>query len=481
MPSTSTEQNLLQPTAQYYKNEPSAMQIDQLSEEDESSEDELQVNQTTTVQSNKKRTLEQRSPQKNPQKPVVEDAAVPLQRARWNYLISKGIQAFQEALRAVQGQNAAVEEATRELLLQAKAVQQGKVESALVATKELAKEIQALKEHVLKATNTSTNTPANTTEQVKTTRKSYTDALKSQISSQQSNKPLNTTRVTAHQHRKDKKKRELVLLVEEANSAEAEAVDPLVQRNAINAALQAVSNSAAVVANVRLTTKKNLILTTTETFSADFLLQHKDTWKSEVQVTCKGMQTQEEWIQVVAHGVYMHEGFISSTADLKAEIETFNNIAIKGNPRWLAKPEKLKSAHLLPPHQRYGSIVFVVGSEDERQRLLAQRQLSIAGRVAYLAKYHEFSAKTQCQRCYKLGHTREICRGKGCKLCAEPHLTKDHASCLECKTMGRLCKHQKPCCVNCKGEHTATSRICPLLNNTSTSTGTSTSPISLLC
>ena len=48
----------------------------------------------------------------------------------------------------------------RYVILQAKSTQQGKAELALVATKELAKEIQALKEHVLKATNstiTSTN------------------------------------------------------------------------------------------------------------------------------------------------------------------------------------------------------------------------------------------------------------------------------------------------------------------------------------
>jgi hypothetical protein len=99
---------------------------------------------------------------------------------------------------------------------------------------------------------------------------------------------------------------ELLLLVEEANTAAAEAVDPLAQRNAINEALKKVSNTAAVVASVRLTARKNLLLTTTERFSADFLLQHTDAWKPAIQVTCKGMQTQEEEIQVVAHKVYMH-------------------------------------------------------------------------------------------------------------------------------------------------------------------------------
>lgn len=182
------------------------------------------------------------------------------------------------------------------------------------------------------------------------------------------------------------------------------------------------------------------------------------------------MQSQEEQIQVVAHKVYMHSAFTSSTAELKAEIETFNNVVIQGNPRWLAKREKLDNAHLLPPHQRYASVAFVVGSEEERQRLLAQKQLSIAGRPVYLTKYQDISPRTQCQNCFKLGHNREMCRNKACKLCAEPHYAKDHPSCSECMTTGRLCQHQKPCCVNCQGEHIATSNRCPHLSNTSTLT-----------
>jgi hypothetical protein len=203
-----------------------------------------------------------------------------------------------------------------------------------------------------------------------------------------------SAKATAAQVKKDTQKRELVLLVEEAHTAEVEALDPLAQRNALNAALKAASNSAAVVASVRLTARKNLLLTTTERFSADFLLQHTAAWKPAIQVTCKGMQTQEEQIQVVAHKVYMHEAFVSSTTELKAEIESFNNVAIQGNPRWLAKREKLKNAHLLPPHERYASIAFVVGSEEERQRLLAYKQLSIAGRTVYLTKYHDILPRT---------------------------------------------------------------------------------------
>jgi hypothetical protein len=67
------------------------------------------------------------------------------------------------------------------------------------------------------------------------------------------------------------------LLVEEANIAKAEAVNPLAQRNTINAALKTALNLVVVVASVRLTARKNLLLTTIQRFTADFLLQYTDT------------------------------------------------------------------------------------------------------------------------------------------------------------------------------------------------------------
>jgi hypothetical protein len=67
------------------------------------------------------------------------------------------------------------------------------------------------------------------------------------------------------------------LLVEEVNTVKAKAVNPLAQRNATNAALKTALNLAVVVASVRLTVRKNFLLTTTERFIADFLLQYTDT------------------------------------------------------------------------------------------------------------------------------------------------------------------------------------------------------------
>jgi hypothetical protein len=82
---------------------------------------------------------------------------------------------------------------------------------------------------------------------------------------------------TAAQYKKEMQKRELVLLVDETEAIGVEVVDPLLQRNTINTALKIITNSVVVVANVRLTVKKNLVLITTKDFLADFLLQHTDT------------------------------------------------------------------------------------------------------------------------------------------------------------------------------------------------------------
>ena len=83
-----------------------------------------------------------------------------------------------DTLQLAEGKDAVAEIATRQLLEQAKSTQQGKAELALAATKELAKEIQALKEHVLKATN-STITSTNSTRP--TRKKTYAKATNTSL------------------------------------------------------------------------------------------------------------------------------------------------------------------------------------------------------------------------------------------------------------------------------------------------------------
>jgi hypothetical protein len=135
----------------YGANKPTAMQIDiSLGEEEneESSEDKLAtglaaipLQEAMLKQSSKKRSLEQRSPQKQPTKSLVQEGIPHSPKAKWTYYVAQGVAAFREALKQVEGQDPVVEEATRDLFQQAQAVQQGKVELALAATRELAKEI----------------------------------------------------------------------------------------------------------------------------------------------------------------------------------------------------------------------------------------------------------------------------------------------------------------------------------------------------
>ena len=167
----------------------------------------------------------------------------------------------------------------------------------------------------------------------------------------------------------------------------------------------------------------------------------------------------------------MYDNLVATPALLKDEIERYNNVTIQGSPRWLAKREKLANASQLPSARRYASIVFAVASAKEKQRLLRERTLSIAGQQVYLADYHKSTLSTQCSNCYKLGHSSSVCREKGCKFCLLPHYSKDHLGCKDCKTTGRLCSHQAAICRNCKGDHTATSSKCSLL---ATATATAT-------
>lgn len=140
-----------------------------------------------------------------------------------------------------------------------------------------------------------------------------------------------------------------------------------------------------------------------------------------------------------------------------------SSLTLKGNPRWLAKKEKLLNVNNLPPSRRYASIVFAVESVEEKQRLLRERAINIAGQRVYLADYHKSTSTTQCNKCYKLSHNRLACRDKGYKYYLSSHFLKDHVGCKDYKVSGRLCSHQKPIYRNCKGEHIATSSKCSLL------------------
>jgi hypothetical protein len=212
-----------------------------------------------------------------------------------------------------------------------------------------------------------------------------------------------------------------------------------------------------VIASIaRTREKQNILLTTTEEYNADFLVQHKEIWSS--CFSFKREQKLEPWAQVVAHGVpippFLGEG---GSRLLKEEIETFNPIRIQGLPRWISSRAKRYD-----PQARFGSIVFAIENEEKRQEILKQKEILIAGIATKVVKYLKVSPTTQCTSCQKFGHIGDRCSTRACQFCAAAHLSKDH-SCSNCNITGRPCEHTTPLCINCKEKHFANSKDCESL------------------
>ena len=250
----------------------------------------------------------------------------------------------------------------------------------------------------------------------------------------------------AQAKRAELEKRQLILITTSKDGK----IAATEQRDKINACLKEVSKDRMVVALVETTSKGNIALTTTETFDADFLIQHQQLWQDAIMVPCDRIQKKERWIRIVAHGVPREAVLLESPQLLKEEIEIFNQIKVKGLPRWISKQDSTRRA---------GSIVFAVETEEVQQKTLRQKEIYIAGVRAKVTRWIDVSPKTQCTNCYKFGHNKELCRNPAtCKYCAKDHPTKDHAGCSTCKTSGKACQHQVLQCSNCSDKHAADNR-----------------------
>lgn len=265
---------------------------------------------------------------------------------------------------------------------------------------------------------------------------------------------VTVTRNKASNKRREKEefqKRQLVLITNEEDQDQD--LDPLALRNQINHLFKTQQHEAkAVVASIaKSKTKQNIVLTTTADFDAEYLIEHKEIWESLFKFTRK--QKLENWAQIVVHGVPFHSAFLedNGSAELKQEIETFNDITVVGRPRWLSRKQR--------ETQRAGSIVFAVENEEQRTAILSGKKITIAGVAAKVVKYLTSSPSHQCANCQKFGHATESCRATACRLCAGPHKTLEH-QCQECNIVGRPCPHTIPKCVNCKSSHFANSKEC---------------------
>ncbi|OCK89745.1 uncharacterized protein K441DRAFT_582802, partial [Cenococcum geophilum 1.58] len=103
---------------------------------------------------------------------------------------------------------------------------------------------------------------------------------------------------------------------------------------------------------------------------------------------------------------------------------------------------------------RFGSIVFTIESEEKRQEILKQKEISIAGIATKVVKYLEVSPTTQC--------TSYRCSTRAYRFYTAAYLSKDY-SYSTCIITGKPYKHTTPLCINCKENHFANSKGCEVL------------------
>ena len=91
-----------------------------------------------------------------------------------------------------------------------------------------------------------------------------------------------------------------------------------------------------MVATVSKSQNSNVVLITTQNYSADYLLDKAGSWKH----LCKTYATTaaekpNDWIRVVAHGVPIQLFIDQGLGLFKDKCNIFNPVNIIGNPRWL--------------------------------------------------------------------------------------------------------------------------------------------------
>jgi hypothetical protein len=112
-----------------------------------------------------------------------------------------------------------------------------------------------------------------------------------------------------------------------------------------------------VVATVSRTRGQNIVVSTTNQFSADFLLEKKSIWEHILHF--ESAQKDEPWHKVVIHGIPTADfNTPDGMALIVDEIKTFNKgLTPIGTPYWLTPAEKRHS-------QRAGSVVVAFASPE---------------------------------------------------------------------------------------------------------------------
>jgi hypothetical protein len=230
---------------------------------------------------------------------------------------------------------------------------------------------------------------------------------------------------------------------------------PLAIRNAFNKAFSDKGVKGPVVATVSKTLGHNVVVTTTSTFSAQFLLEKQSIWEHIIQF--QSAQKDEPWHKVVLHGIPTADFNTPGGMDLIVEeITTFNKDLVPiGTPYWLTASDKRLS-------QQAGSVVVAFATANEASRAIRHR-LYVAGISVRVEKLYWTASTTQCSKCQGYGHLESYCkRHPRCRLCGESHATQQH-TCNTCRIKGSKCAHLVPNCINCKEAHTADFKSCEVL------------------
>ena len=277
--------------------------------------------------------------------------------------------------------------------------------------------------------------------------------------------PLKTTSTATS--RKDKQ------LVLETPDLSTSNLNPLAMRNSINQAFLEKGINLPVISSVKTSNRGNIVLTTTDKFNGSFLLEHQETLKTCLNFTSSKLI--KPWFKVAIHNIPTHLSK-EDLQQLKSEIPIFNqgfkDSDLVGEVYWLSSEENRAS-------KRTGSCCIAFTTEEAQKRAIRQR-LQVFGENVRVEKLYSTPASTQCRNCQGFGHESNRCyKPAACRLCGKDHPTFQH-SCSVCATKGKKCVHLLPCCVHCKGNHTADSKDCSYYPSTS-NRGPSTTLSGLQC
>jgi hypothetical protein len=168
----------------------------------------------------------------------------------------------------------------------------------------------------------------------------------------------------------------------------------LALRNAINKAFLDKSIKGPVVSSITSTSnKKNLVVTSTNPFTSNFLIEKRAIW--EHLITFKSMIKDKPWYKVVLYGIPTLDFNTPHGIELVLdELKTFNsNLNLKpiSTPYWLSTAENRAI-------KRGGSVVVSFATEVEAERCIRNR-VWIAGISIRVEKLLTTSRSTQCTNC----------------------------------------------------------------------------------